>query len=464
MTADRGRTPPGPRGTPVLGSGPALRRDLLGTFRGAQREHGDVVRFRAGPRGLQTSLYAVFHPDAVRQVLATEAGSYRKDNVFYEEIRWALGDGLLNTQDERWRRQRRFVQPLFTRRRIDGYAAGMAAEAAALVERWRPLAARGEAVDLRAGMFDLTLRVVGRILFGADLERAAPVILRTFPVLGGHALSRAFLPARPPRWFPPRSYRRAREAREAVRALCDELVAERRADPAPRDDLIALLAAAREEGEALDDGEIRDQVLIFMLAGQDTTAIALTFALHLLGRHPQEQRRVAAEVEDVLGDRAPSAADVEALERTGWVLRESMRLYPPAYAFGRRAARADRIGPFEIPAGADVYVCPYVTHRHPDFWAEPDSFRPERFAPEHEAARHRHAYFPFGAGPRACIGQHFALLEATIALAVIVRDLELATPDGPVPLSPRITLHPAGPMPCRVSARPVPAAREAVGA
>jgi cytochrome P450 len=468
MTTDRGQTPPGPRGSPFVGAGLALRRDLLGSFRRAREEHGDVVRFRAGPPGLRATLYAAFHPDAVRHVLAAEADSYRKDNVFYDEIRWAFGDGLLNSQDERWRRQRRFVQPLFTRRRIDGYAATMASEAAEQVERWRPSAAEGWEVDLHAEMQRLTLRVVGRILFGADLERAAPVVSRALPVLGAHALRRAFLPMRPPRGWPTRSNRRAERARSAVYSLCDELVADRRARPAGEDDdLLGLLVGARDDGQALDPAEVRDQAFIFLLAGQDTTAIALTFALHLLGSHPQEQERVRAEAGSVLGDRLPTASDVEELRHTGMVLREAMRLYPPVYAFGRRATRDDRIGPYAIPAGADVYLSPWVTHRHPAAWSDPDAFLPERFAPEREAERHRHAYFPFGAGPRACIGQHFAMLEAVIALAVIVRDVELATPAGPVPVVPRITLHPAGPVPCRLGLRtggPVGARRRAVEA
>jgi cytochrome P450 len=449
------RTPPTPPGAPILGSALDLQRDVLGAMERARRDHGDVVRFVAGPPGLRTSFYAVFHPDGVRRVLAGEADRYRKDNVFYEEVRWALGDGLLNSQDERWLRQRRFIQPLFTRRRIAGYADSMAEEAERLVAAWRPAAADGREVDAHAEMSRLTLRVVGRLLFGADVEHAVPVIRTTFPILGAHARRRALAPVRVPHDWPTPANRRARRAQDAIRGVCDDLIAQRRAAPdaGDRDDLLSLLVAARDGDEALDDAEIRDQILIFLLAGHDTTAIALTFALVLLGHHPGVQQRLQDEVDTALGDRTPTAGDMERLPYAAMVLKEAMRLYPPAPTLGRRTADGDVIDGFAIPPGSDVALSPWVTHRHPAFWPDPERFDPDRFAPEQEAGRHRHAYLPFGAGPRACIGQYFSMLEAVIALAAIVRRYELVALDADVPLSPRITLHPGAPVRCRLVAR-----------
>src|SRR5919109_208512 len=394
--------PPGPRGAPLVGSALDLRRDVLGT---------------------------------------------------YERARRALGDGLLNSQDERWLRQRRFIQPLFTRRRIAGYAQSMADEATDLVDRWRPWAADGKPVDLHSEMSRLTLRVVGRLLFGSDVERAVPVVAEAFPILDEYARARAFAPARLPRGWPTPSNRRALRAQRAVYGVCDELIAQRRAAPGSGDDLLSLLVDARNDGEQLDDAEIRDQVLIFLLAGHDTTALALTFALHLLGRHPDAARRLRDEIDDVLGDRTPTAEDFDALAYTSMVLKEAMRLYPPAWGLGRRTVAGDRIDGCDIPPGADVAVSAWVTHRHPGFWEDPERFDPERFAPEREAERHRHAYFPFGAGPRACIGQYFSMLEAVIALAVIARRYELASATERIPLAPRITLNPGAPVPCRVTPR-----------
>lgn len=444
--------PPSLRGTPGLGVLPALRRDILGTLERARAECGDVVRLEAGPRGLRSTIFAVFHPDDVRHVLATKADGYRKENRFYNELRWAVGDGLLNSQDERWKRQRRFVQPLFTRRRIATYAEGMGEEAEALGPRWAAAAASGEPLDLHAEMSRVTLRIVGRLLFGADVERAVPVVAHAFPVLGEYAQLRAYQPHPPPRSWPLPSNRRAQRAQAAIHAECDALIAARRASGADGDDLISLLIAARDGDEALTDEEVRDQVLIFLLAGHDTTAIALTFALHLLGHDPQAQARVREEVRAVVGDATPGAGDVERMPYTTLVLKEAMRLYPPAWATGRRVAGDDVIGAHLIPAGSDIIVSPWVTHRHPEFWEDPERFVPERFTRDAEADRHRHAYFPFGAGPRACIGQYFSMLEATILLAVVVRDHALESLARRVPLNPRVTLHPAAPVPCRISA------------
>jgi cytochrome P450 len=447
-----GRTPPTPRGNPALGSALDLQRDFLSTLERARRDHGDVVRFLVGPPGLRQSVYAVFHPDGVRRVLATEADGYRKDNVFYEEIRWALGDGLLNSQDERWLRQRRFIQPLFTRKRIAGYADAMAEEGQAIVDAWRPVA-DGREIDAHQEMSRITLRIVGRLLFGADVEHAVPVVRHAFPVLGDHARKRAHSPVRVPHHWPTPANRRAARAQEALRDVCEDLIAQRRAMPRDGDDLLTLLVAARDGDERLDDAEIRDQILVFLLAGHDTTAIALTFALFLLGRHPDVQRRLQGEVDGVLGDRTPGAADVDALPYATMVLKEAMRLYPPAPALGRRTAGGDVVDGFALPPGADVVLSPWVTHRHPAYWPEPERFDPERFAPEREAGRHRHAWFPFGAGPRACIGQYFSMLEATIVLAMIVRAFEVRSPDVRIPLAPRITLHPGAPVPCALSPR-----------
>jgi cytochrome P450 len=445
------RTPPTVRGAPVVGSAIDLRRAPIETMERARRDHGDVVRFALGPR----ELYFVFHPDGVRRVLATEADRYRKDNRFYEEIRWALGDGLLNSQDARWLRQRRFIQPLFTRRRIAGYADSMAEEATAAVAAWRPAAAAGRAIDAHAEMSQLTLRVVGRLLFGADVERAIPVVRYAFPLLGRDARRRALAPVTIPREWPTPANRAAVRARQAIRDVCDEVIARRRAAPetARGDDLLGLLVGARDGEEALDDAEIRDQILIFMLAGHDTTAIALTFALHLLGRHPEALRRLQAEVDGVLGERTPTADDVERLPYAAMVLKEAMRLFPPAPGIGRRSAEGDVIDGLTIPPGSDVAVSPWVTHRHPAFWPDPERFDPERFTAAQEADRHRYAYLPFGAGPRACIGQYFSMLEATIALAVIVRAYDVSAPDADIPLVPGITLHPDAPVPCTFTAR-----------
>jgi len=215
-----------------------------------------------------------------------------------------------------------------------------------------------------------------------------------------------------------------------------------------------LLDVHDDEAGTLSDAEVRDQVLIFLLAGHETTSTALTYALHLLGRHPDQQARVRAEAESVAGKRTVTTADaVPALEYTTMVLKETMRLYPSAPFLGRRAVEEDQACGFRIPAGAEVVLAPWITHRHPHFWDRPEQFEPERFTPEREKARHRYAWFPFGGGPRACIGQHFSMLESVIALATLVREFDFAAPGGEPPRTNHITLRPTQGVPSHVKPR-----------
>ncbi|MCF3146748.1 cytochrome P450 [Streptomyces platensis] len=451
------RAIPGPAGLPVLGSMLDLRRDSLSTFLRARREHGDVVRLEAGPPGLRSVFHAVFAPEGVQQILASQAANFRKDHPLYEEVRQAFGNGLLTSQDADYLRQRRLVQPLFTKRRVDGYASAVTTEAATLADRWRTA---GGTVDLVPEMNRLALRTVSRILFGLDAEAAVDAIHRCAPVINAYVVRRAYVPVKIPREWPTPGNQRARAATDELNALCDRIVADRRASretagdaDGAGEDLLSLLAAAgNDEDGSLDATEVREQVLIFLLAGHETTATSLAFTLHLLARHPEEQTRVRDELDRVLGDRTPTAADLDRLPYLTQALKESMRLYPAAPVISRRAVAAAEIGGFRIPAGADVVVAPWVTHRDPELWPDPERFDPRRFAPEPEAARHRYAWFPFGGGPRACIGQHFSMLESVLALAVLLRAYELDAVDEEVPVSAGITLQATGP--ARVRLRP----------
>ncbi|MCW8381654.1 cytochrome P450 [Streptomyces justiciae] len=432
---------------PVLGSMNDLLTDPLGTYERARRDHGDVVRFRAGPPGLRADIYAVFSAEGAQQVLAGQAANFRKDNVFYEELRRSIGNGLLTSQDETYLRQRRLVQPLFTRRRVDGYAGQVAAEGAALACEWRER--DGDVVELVGEMHRFALRMVGRILFGTDMEKAFDVVERTLPPLQAYALKRGLSPVKPPRSWPTPANRRAGRLQGELFALCDEIIASRRGGGgSASDDLASLLVHARNaEDGSLDADELREQVLIFLVAGHETTATALAFALHLLARHPEEQRRVQEEVDGVLGggDRVPTAADMEALPRLTMVVKEAMRLYPSAPVIGRRAVGDAVIDGVRIPAGADVIVSPWVTHRHPAYWDEPGRFDPGRFTAEAEGGRPRYAWFPFGGGPRACIGQHLSMLESVLGVAVLLREFAFeVVGEREVPVGAEVTLRAKG--------------------
>ncbi|MEV6399000.1 cytochrome P450 [Streptomyces sp. NPDC051907] len=445
---------PGPAGLPLLGSMLDLKRDSLGTFLSAQREHGDVVRLTAGPPGLRAEIYAVFSAAGAQQVLAADSANFRKDNAFYQEVRESFGNGLLTSQDEDYLRQRRLVQPLFTRKRVDGYAEAVTAETATMTARWG--AAPDATVDVMAEMTGLTLRAVARILFGTDVEAAVDVVERCFPVIGEYTLRRGYSPANVPREWPTPANRRAATATSELYDVCDRIIDKRRADgdATAGDDLLSLLAQVESAQDgSLDAAEIRDQVLIFLLAGHETTATSLGFALHLLARHPECQKQAREEVAAVLAGRVPGAADLDALPYLTKVLKEAMRLYPAGPVIGRRAVEAVEIDGFRIPAGADVIVAPWVTHRHPRYWDDAERFDPERFTPEAEKERPRYAWFPFGGGPRACIGQHFSMLESVLALAMILQEYELDAVDLDIPVDTGITLRATGPARCRLRSR-----------
>nr|WSW43111.1 cytochrome P450 [Streptomyces sp. NBC_01001] len=437
-------------GIPLLGSLFDLKSDSLGTYLRAQQQHGDVVRITAGPPGLRAELYCVFSAEGAQQVLASESANFRKDNAFYQELRDSFGNGLLTSQDEDYLRQRRLVQPLFTKRRVDGYADAVAAETQAVIAGWEQ--APGAVVDVGEEMMQLALRAVARILFGTDVEATVDVVDRCFPVITDYVLRRGYSPANIPRTWPTPGNRRAAAAMDELYAVCDKIIAERRSGAtAGGEDLLSLLAAATstDDGE-FDAAELRDQVLIFLLAGHETTATSLAFSLHLLARHPEQQARAREEISRVLGDRTPEAADLDRLPYLTQVLKEAMRLYPAAPVIGRSSVAATEVGGRTIPAGSDVILAPWVTHRHPRYWPDPDRFDPDRFTPEAEAGRPRYAWFPFGGGPRACIGQHFSMLESVIALAMILRAYEFEAVDTDIPLSAGITLQADGPIRCRV--------------
>ncbi|WP_432087636.1 cytochrome P450 [Streptomyces sp. bgisy095] len=455
MTITAGTEAPELAGLPLLGSLFDLKNDSLATFLRARREHGDVVRITAGPPGIRATVYGVFSAEGAQQVLAGESANFRKDNAFYQEVRESFGNGLLTSQDEDYLRQRRLVQPLFTRRRVDGYAAAIAAEVATLTGEWRDGGAAS--VDVLQEMARLALRAVARILFGTDVDTAVRIVERSFPELGAYVLRRGFSPLNVPRTWPTPGNRRAAAVHQALYEVCDRIIADRRASGRASDegdDLLTLLIGAESaEDGSFDATELREQVLVFLLAGHETTATSLGFALHLLGLHPEAQKRAQEEVDRVLAGRTPGAADLDALPYVTRVLKEAMRLFPAAPVIGRRAVAATEIGGVAVPAGADVVVAPWVTHRHPDYWEDAERFDPDRFTPEAEAARPRYAWFPFGGGPRACIGQHFSMLESVIALAMILQRYGFEAVDTEVPLTSAITLQAAGPARCRLTPR-----------
>jgi cytochrome P450 len=428
-----GRTAPGPRGSPLLGSLPQVTKNPLRMLTESFREHGDVVRFTFGPM----VAHLVAAPDGVQHVLAENNKNYGKQTRGFKNLRYVLGDGLLTAEGEKWRRQRRIAQPAFHKQRIAGFAETMLRAAQETADRLE--ARRGESVDVAAEMCRLTLRVVGETLLGHDPSEAADEIGSAVTYLLHMANERTKRLVNLPPILPTSENRRFRKALATLDAVVLGMIRERRTNPGDRGDLLSMLMESRdvETGETMDDRQLRDEVMTIFLAGHETTAVALTFTLLCLARSPAHQR----ELREELGTTRPGLDDLPRLRFNRMVLQEAMRLYPPAWIISRSATGPDEIGGYDIPAGSLVFVSPYVTHRHPRYWDDPEGFDPRRFEREPEKG----AYYPFGAGPRQCIGSAFAMMEAELVLATLAQRVRLELPPGaPVELDPSITLRPKG--------------------
>jgi cytochrome P450 len=305
-------------------------------------------------------------------------------------------------------------------------------------------------------MIDLASRIIGRILFGADMTGTLSQIMH-FSYVNDLLRKRGIAPHNPPMWVPTPNNRRLSAGLGGLRGLVADIVAQRRAkqSDAPVNDMLGLLLAARDDenpGHRLTDTEVADQVLIFLLAGHETTATTLACGLVEVARSPLWQSMVQDELREVLGERAPTGADVPALHRTGWVVRESMRLYPPAHSIGRRAGVDDVVCGYRIPAGGIVVISPWSVHRSPQVWSDPDTFDPSRFDIAHGdlPGGHRYAWFPFGAGPHTCVGMQLALMEAPLVLATILQEFRVTTQIDSIPVRAAVTLRPAIPLPVKL--------------
>jgi cytochrome P450 len=457
--ASTGLSVPTLAGNPVVGSLWDVRRDYLGTISRAAREVGGVARIVAGPPGWRVVLHSISSPQFAAEILS-QPDRYRKQAPGYRELRQALGDNLLTSEDEVWHRQRRFLASMFTRRRIlSSYAPVMVGEAERLVERWRVPAATGAGVDAYPEMIEVASRISGRILFGADMTKAFDVFKR-FRRINDQLLRRAVTPHPLPTWVPSPANRRLSRGLDAVRRIVDDVVAERRAQgPSPSgDDMLGLLLAARdaEDGsDRLSDSEVADQAMLFLLAGHDTTAVTLACTLVQLALAPEWQAILHDEIDATLCGRTPSAADVDRLPWTGRAVREAMRLYPAAHGMARSAYGNEILGGYRIPAGSWVEVSPWGVHHSPAVWQDPLRFDPRRFdLPAGEfPGGHRYAWFPFGAGPRACIGMQIALLEVQIVIATILQAFTITTPLTATPVHAAITLLPTGALPIQLHDR-----------
>jgi cytochrome P450 len=434
---------PGPKGHPLFGMLPEFRGDRLGFLVRTARTYGGVARFVVRGR----SVFLVTDPAGTKHVLQDNADNYGRKTRSVDMLKETLGNGLLTTTGPSWWRNRRLAQPSFHRQRLAGFAGIMASSAADFVEQLGGAAAGGAPFDIVPELSRLTLRILGRCLFERDLTDEADAVGGALQVVLHHTIEKlgALVPL--PGVVPTPRNLRFRAALRALDRVVLSLIAERRQAGADRGDLLSMLLAARDEetGEGLSDRQLRDEVMTLLLAGHETTAVALSWTFYLLSLHPGARRTLEQELDAT--DAAGGGARVEdpaRLRTTRMVLEESLRLYPPAWVVTRSADADDEIGGFPIPAGSRVLVSPYVTQHDPALWDDPEGFDPERFAPGAQEGRPRYAYYPFGGGPHLCIGAGFAMMEATIVLATVARRLRLdLEPGRPVTAEPLVTLRPS---------------------
>ncbi|OBF58068.1 cytochrome P450 [Mycolicibacterium monacense] len=410
---------------------------------------GPVIRLKLGPKWMIPEIVVVTSPAGIRDVLGRNHASAERCRV-HDEVRDLGGESLFVLPNDPWIPRRRALQPVFTKPSVRGFGGHMSRAAEMVGERWGQTAQ----VNLDEECRRLTMRSLGRSILGLDLDAKADVIAGPLPVAAGYAADRALKPVRAPRWLPTPQRRRANAAVATMKAVTNDILQACRADPTRDAPLVHALinASDPETGRSLSDDDICNELLVFMLAGHDTTATLLTYALWALGHHPDIQDRVAAEAR-ALGDRLPTPDDVGRLGYTVQVLNESLRLCPPAAGVGRLALRDVEVDGYRVEAGSLVGIGIYAVHRDPELWDRPLEFDPERFSPENVKDRDRWQFIPFAGGPRACIGQHFAMLEATLALATVIRSHEIRSIDDDFPLETPYTTVAAGPIWARVHRR-----------
>jgi cytochrome P450 len=428
--------PPGPKGGYFSGSLTHFRRDQLDFYEACAREYGDVVETRMGPY----RILLIYHPDAIEELLVTRSRDFVK-SPGVRFLRPLLGDGLLLSEGDTWLRQRRLVQPAFHRQRVAGYGDVMSGFAERHVADWK----NGHVIEVHGEMMALTQAIVGKTLFDADVSddaheagEAARVLAEDF---GARLASLRLIPY----WLPTPRNVKSRRAIRRLDGLIHRIIAQRRASLEDRGDLLSMLLHAQDadDGSRMTARQVRDEAMTMFLAGHETTAVALSWTWYLLAQHPGAEAQLADELRDVLGGRAPSVADLPRLKYADMAVTESMRLYPPAYVIGRQATRATEIAGQSIKP-RDIFIAPtWTVHRDRRWFEEPEAFRPERWEGDFAQRLPRFAYFPFGGGPRQCIGNSFAQMEAVLVLAAIAQRFRLSlVPGQRITPTPYVTLRP----------------------
>ena len=442
--------PPGPNGVPFFGNTQQYAKDPFAFMDACADAYGDVVRFDMGPQ----PLYMLTNPRDIERVLVSEPSAFPKLDLGDDAVDRLLGDGLLTSSGERWKQQRQRAGPAFSPQRINTLAELMAEDTERMLAEW----SAGDRIDINVEMARLTVRIIVAAMFGSEIDdERVEAIQRHLDPLGARFEPDPFSRL-VPSWAPTEKNREFDAAVDALETIIDEIVDERRGtergtegdDP---QDLLSILLRAQRHGEATD-ADIRDEMMTMLLAGHDTTALTLTYTWYLLSKHAAAEQRFHAELDATLGGARPTAADCRDLEYTRRVLDEAMRLYPPVYTLFRETTVDVEIGGYRLPAGAGLMLPQWVVHRSEQWYDEPAAFDPDRWNSERRSQRPRFSFFPFGGGPRHCIGKQFSMLEATVILATVGQQYRLEhLGDGPLQLRGSLTMHPDEPVAMGLRAR-----------
>jgi cytochrome P450 len=432
------KRPPGPKPRFPIGNMPLAGADPLSVFLGWAREFGDIFYYRAA----WIHVYFLNHPDLIEAVLVRNYQNFLKDHVV-RKSRWFFGDGLLTNEGESWLRQRRLSQPAFHRERIASYAKTMTGYAEQMLASWNKDNKNGKTCDIHQEMMQLTLRIVVRALFSVESDEVGEISAAMNVLMRNSVGLRLLLPPIA-RYLPTPAMNEFRRSIKQLDKTVYGIIAQRRKDESDSGDLLSMLMQARDEdGGRMTDKQLRDEVMTFLLAGHETTALALSWTWYLLARNPEAEQKLHEELDRVLDGRVPTFADLPALSNAERVIKESLRLYPPAWGLARTVIKEFELGGYRIPAGSNVVMSTWVVHRDPRYFPEPEKFDPDRWLPEGAQKLPKFAYFPFGGGPRQCIGASFAMMEATLLLAAIAQRFQFrAVSNDPITPTPSFTLRP----------------------
>lgn len=437
-TSSQLKTIPGPRGYPILGVMPEMVSDMLGLFTNTAREYGGIAQFKL----LNKSYLLVTNPDYVKYILQDNYKNYIRGRSV-ETGRVLLGNGLPLIDGDFWLRERRMLQPAFHRERLGNLANVLTNVIDLFMQDWEAKSRRDQTLDLDDEMMRLTLTVIIKSMFSADIDDKIQSLSHAFNVASKFMLWRSQQMWAPPLSFPiPRNVEYSR----ALKILNDTiypLVADRRKNP--KDDLLGMMLEVRDvdTGEGMSDQQARDEVVTIFFAGHETAAATMSWAFYLLSQHPEVEERMRAEVKTLLNGRLPTFAELPKLTYMQQFLNEVLRLYPAAYLFAREAVVDDLLDGYPIPANTLIFISPFVTHRDPKYWPDPERFDPDRFTSEQVASRSRHVYYPFGEGPHLCIGNNFALMEMQLILSMALQRFRLRLlPNHPIAFKPEATLRP----------------------